>query len=263
MISNTSHANFKQSLVGSYPIKSIFTDNSLLSPIPNVFDRLQADTEMRLRSRMDCYSVPRQIRLRSKSPIENLLISRNTMSRCESHEKSLISNALKFKPTINPHSELIFKNKHLEKSKITKSRQQIYDDDEYSNPAEIEESANLNQKKNPNFQTVINLKPNSTQQQLHNKEILTDETSSGAVTDRKYVPMFSKPFDISKILYKKYDKPKVIEKNVKNKEPTKVKKPEIRPLLRPISDSNLRIEDGKLYQQIVKDRIQKGIKPCK
>ena len=244
------------------PMKSLFIEKSLLSPIPSVFERLQSDTEMRMRSRLDCLSAPKRIRLRSKSPNESSLILRAKkivgITRCESSYD--FRNDLSFKPTINPNSEMILKNKYLKKAKIAKSRQYIYDDEEYSNPADIEEvgSSIIPNNKFKTQPGISEEKLKNLQQQAINPDHFSEKTLGSSVTTRVYVPMFTKPFDISKIIYSKKGNKATAE--VKSSTKIGIKsKPEIRPLLRPISDSYLKIEDAVIYKQIVKDRIQNGM----
>lgn len=216
---------------------------------PSVFERLQADTEKRMRMNLDCIASPRRFRLQSSTPILRDLIIANSKNNSFLASDVRSTSQLSFKPSINKRSQVIMRNKYLEKAKIDKTKCVLYDDEEYSNPAEIEEIQKI-QTKTP--EKIVN-KPALNQQQF----IKNEEKNIGnvSVTDRKYVPMFTKPFDIDKILKKPKDgQDKRTGKNNKKI----LGKTQPRPLLRPISDSNIHLQDSIVYKQIVDARGQKA-----
>ena len=257
------------------PMKSLFIEKSLLSPFPNVFDRLQADTEMRMRSRLDSFSASRSFKSRANTPNQDIFRQQSRIHNSKSSNSFRLdknhSNDFNFRPTINPTSELILKNKYLGKAKISRSRQYLYDDEEYSKPADIEEIKPQKNKvskevykEHQKVSNTINRNStnnivNSIQQQVNNEEHkVNSKIEINSVTDRKYIPMFTKPFDISKFITKsKCVQPKHNIKSYSKIDQKNTKKVEIRPLLRPISESNLTIEEGYIYKQLVKDRVQR------
>lgn len=211
-------------------------------------ERLQQDTERRMRLRMLNHSTSHSYMSRPRTPMESLVLSSSRMStsrdRCSKHECQHNSKDLTFQPKINPHSHEILKNKFLAKSKITKQKQHIYDDEEYSNPADIEEIARSQNEMIP-FQSTQSERISAESPSQQNYYV-------PPVSNRVYVPMFTKPFDIDKMMGKNCGKGKITNKPKLQKSSTKT---EIRPLLRPIADSHLTPSENYYYQQIVKDRI--------
>lgn len=210
------------------------------SPKPNVFDRLQEDTEKRMRGRLDTYSAPRKFHLNLTPQRLQLASTFTQRSQSRASSRQYSEPDLTFHPSINKKSQELFNTRFLNKAKISKNKQVLYAEEEYSNPAEIEE----------NVQVVRERKVSQSEsvKTLGQQQIFSNDK---AVTDRKYVPMFTKPFDISKIIGKNV---KTVKKQVKKEEDKK--KVEVRPLLRPIFETNLRNEDTEVYQKIVKDRVE-------
>jgi hypothetical protein len=254
---------------------------------PTVFERLQEDTEKRLRSRLENYSIPRKFALRTMTPS----VSSTGRLRIVSRSNSRLENEaeMTFQPCINQNSLKIFNNKYLKKAKLEKNKQVFYTDDDYSNPAEFDglqvESFGRDKEEffqkndgfaghftSQKFETKPKPLPTSPVDHIENRssskhsknvssrrsqvntlsqqQLITSTSESIPVTDRKYVPHFSKPFDLSKILSKTLPK-----KNPPSSKPPP--KTEVRPLLRPISDSSLKTEDTAVYQKIVQDRLSK------
>lgn len=219
------------------------------SPKPSVFERLQEDTEKRLRSRLDTYSAPRKFRLNKETPqrlhLSSTLIQR-TQSRASSRQSS--ERDLTFHPVVNQKSQELFNNRYLNKAKMGKESKVLYTEEEYSNPAEIEENVQVMKEKKISHSGSVG--------KLGQQQIFGSEKPP--ITDRKYVPMFTKPFDLSKIIGNPGKVVKTVKKVEKQEKSTGIKgKCEVRPLLRPISESSLKTEDTTVYQKIVKDRVEK------
>lgn len=268
----------------SSPMTHMFTSRPSNSPKPNVFERLQEDTEKRLRTRLESFSIPRNFSLRSTTPNITSLIRQRSTSRASSRLET--ESELTFKPTINENSLKIFNNKYLNRAKLASNKRRMYTDEEYSGPADIEELEARTHRSymNGNFQSnekvqryegnterndrVFHSFPSEPTPKpqldlprgkkpgtgLGQQQVYTSEYEKAPVTDRKYVPMFTKPFDVSKIINKKPQNSKSHAKLTPN-HPTVPQDP--RPLLRPISDSTLKTEDTQVYQKIVQDRVSK------
>ena len=234
----------------SSPMSNFYSQSrNTPSPKPSVFERLREDTEKRLRSRLDTYSAPRKFRLGTEVP-QRLQLSSTLNQRTQSRASSRQSTErdLTFHPVINQKSQELFNSRYLNKAKITKEKQVLYTEEDYSYPAEIEENVQVSK--------GIRMPHSGSVGTLGQQQIFAIEKPP--ITDRKYVPMFTKPFDISKIIGtpgKATKTGKKVEKQEKN--PGIKGKSEIRPLLRPISESSLRTEDTEVYQKIVKDRVEK------
>lgn len=226
----------------SSPMSNFFSSSrQSSSPKPNVFDRLQEDTEKRMRSRLDTFSAPRKFHLNltpQRLQLTSTIIQRS-QSRASSRQYS--EPDLTFQPAINKKSQELFNNRYLNKAKIARDKQLLYAEEDYSNPAEIEEKAEVGRERK--------ISQSESVKTLSQQQIFMNEKAP--VTDRKYVPLFTKPFDVSKILGKNV---KTVKKQVKNE--GEKKKVEVRPMLRPIFESNLKTEDTEIYQKIVKDRVE-------
>ena len=268
----------------SSPMIHMFSSRPSNSPKPSVFERLQEDTEKRLRTRLESFSIPRNFSLRSTTPNLTSLIRQRSTSRNSSRLET--ESELTFKPTINENSLKIFNNKYLNKAKLASSKRRMYTDEEYSGPADIEELEGRANRSylNGNFQSNEKVQryegnterndrafhsfpsdsaPNPPSDPAKGKrsgaglgqqQVYASEFEKVPVTDRKYVPMFTKPFDISKIINKKSQNSKSHAKLNPN-HPAVPNEP--RPLLRPISDSTMKTEDTQVYQKIVQDRVSK------
>ena len=245
------------------PLKSLILEKALNSITPDVFDRLQADTESRMRARLDSLTSSRSFRRGSITPNRSLsALKIRDVSFHRPLNAEVTKTEFTFTPTINQRSQMIIRNKYLEKAKISRSRGRLYDDDEYSCPADIEEVNRIESSRNSydNRPRAKEIAGKTIENPMIQQQIYKEEAKEPSVTDRKYVPMFTKPFDITKILNKQNMSNKKASNDTKSITKLKsqpISKPQIKPLLRPISDSRIAMQDAVIYKQIVHDRAQK------
>ena len=273
------------------PLKSFYSPVILTSNQNTIFDRLQADTELRLRARLSSSSVPKIYSSRNKSPIEDILIrkgkERDVRLRAliEKEERKKMSE-LQDKPAINAISKNIMKKKtdnigrgHIlglseEKSEknvdFSKNQEKVVNVEDLktrkkfndferpkngSKPAETSERITKNQKK-----LIQELEANY-------KLLNSSKNSLKSSKSRKYIPNFSKPIDINKLLKYKDFKQKTKESKQKTKEFYSSSNPNLltinkkqqKPFVRKISECTVNIFDAYSYQQILQNRMMKEI----
>ena len=292
------HKGFYPSL--SSPLKSVYSTTSFLTKNSGIFERLQADTELRLRARLNSTSPPRVIRHQSNTPIEDILIRKgkereNRIRQLVEKEEIKKINELQQKPMINPISELIIKNRNQSIDKLNNSKKisegrisalsnskNIKNEDEPQQEKlitieELHTNENIEKSKsqrshrkpsqvNQNSISSLNKQQKTLVKQLETsyKALLSnkiEEKNKGKVskmyTDRNYIPMFSKPININRLL--NCTKTKKNYNKLKDSGTVANIQSHIRPIVRPISDCTIRISEACVYHQIIQDRMLKSI----
>lgn len=289
------HQAFYPSLMS--PLR-VFVDPSPCQSTHNgIFQRLQADTELRLRARVNSVSPQRYLRPKSSMPIEEILIRKGKdrelrrQQLMESGELRKLSQ-LQEKPVISANSQAIIKNKLANISRLSRCQS----NQEISKP--LQNDSNENKKTEENLKTEENPAPmtkrvivcdetpksqeqskNSNQDYLmkqleaHYKKMYYLKSSESAknlrkepevrYSNRTYVPMFTKPLDLSKILSSEKAKKMYSQIPESQKKIIKIVKPEIsnsRPVIRPVSECSVKITEAVTYQQIIRNRIINSIR---
>ena len=280
-----SHQGYYPSLMS--PLKTCFSSAGIAKP--GIFERLQADTELRLRARLNSSSVVKTYRPREDTPIEDILIRkgkereiriRNLM---EKEEMRKISE-LQQKPVINPHSEIIARIKERNcrrgsmSGKGSEGRVSVLTETGKRHE-EAERNSTVEQTQNDPGEVkgktkkmtgsdrhitrmVLNKQQKQLVQELENsyKALRTKKNEdSEKPIGRNYVPMFTKPVDINRLL--------TSTKKLKNYEftgtlprSTKSARNKNGPLVRQISECTVNKSDAHVYQQIIIGRLLKNIK---
>lgn len=303
------HQAFYPSLMS--PLKCFMTPSPPRSSQQNIFERLQADTELRLRARQSSASPPRYEKLKSQIPIEDILIlkgkQRDLRRRelIESNELKKISE-IQSKPSINPNSQAIIKNKFASfcplcnsdtfqekplKSFYSDGNKNITNEDfknayspivkkvnianESSSPTS--KSPKLGEKsvdksgryngfggKNSHQQVLLKQLENFSKRINGIKQCKSEEKICKSpeirYSDRNYIPMFTKPFDVNKIMssrkYKKRFSELSFTIRALNMKP---EEKNFRPLTRPISDVSVVASDIGNDEKIAMKRSNKKV----
>jgi hypothetical protein len=285
-----SYKSFYPSLMS--PLK-VFELDSTCSTKTGIFERLQADTELRLRARLNSRSTPKFSVPKSNTPIEEILIRKgkerqNRIRNLCEQEEIRKAQELQEKPLISHNSKMIMKNKYRNSGKSIQTRPNSQDKLFLSSEYE-ENDTERNRKlviienlKNDNLSfgqdsgkiisqdnLPVEVERKSLQSQSsRNKSISANyDKNPGKVpyldpyTNRNYVPMFTKPVDINRLLRSKVKRKTEGASSSININNFKNNTSQKRPIVRPISEASIKVKQP--HQQSLQNRISKGIELLK
>lgn len=274
------------------PDTSIKCYPSLMSPLstfeqfrsPNrskgIFDRLQADTELRLRARLNSVSQCKIVRAKVGVPIEEKLMRKGKDKEVRLRhlielEESKRISLMQDRPFVSPNSKAIMKNKTLSTGRVLmNSREKIVESEngKTRNPEICKED--LKSSSNPStgqVRSLKNLEPENPNLKTYQKQLikqlevsyklLTDKRKKPKVgplevecIDRRYVPMFGKQSEWGQYIPKNnsFRSSATFSKTSQN---LLNKKPSLRPSSILIADSSIGFEEALTYQQIIRNRI--------
>ncbi|OMJ80527.1 hypothetical protein SteCoe_19224 [Stentor coeruleus] len=302
------HQAFYPSLMS--PLKCFMTPSPPKSSHQSIFERLQADTELRLRARQNSASPPKYQKQKLKIPIEDILIQKGKQrdlrrrDLIELNEIKKLSE-LQNKPFINPNSQSIIKNKFSSFCPLCNSENSqekpinsFYSDgnklitsedykNSYSpivkkvslvndNSSPISKSPKLDEKTVNKSSHKTKIKDNNSHKQILLKQLEDFSKKINGIkqckseekickspeirySDRNYIPIFTKPFDVNKIMSSRKYKKRFSELsftirglNMKPEEKN------FRPITRPISDVSVAVSDiGNDEKNVVRNRKKK------
>ena len=266
---------------------STFDKFKSASKSKGIFERLQADTELRLRARLNSVSTSKIIRDRPAVAIEDKLIrkgkERDIRLRhlIEKEELNRIQE-LQDRPYVSPNSKAILDGKYSNGSRILKSRQaqsrdgkqnasnETMQNNENNEKLVNEKTAKEGQVNGKNHEEVRKTPDNylkSYQKQLikqleHSYKLLCEKKKPKEpafevkCSDRKYVPNFTKQGDWKALLPKSSS---LNSSSVFSKYSSSLIRKEIHPSYRVIAESAVGFRDALTYQQIIRNRVVNSI----
>ena len=281
------------------PDTSIKCYPSLMSPLssfdkfrsPNrskgIFDRLQADTELRLRARLNSVSQCKVVRAKVGVPIEEKLMRKGKEKEVRLRhlmelEESKRIGLMQDRPYVSPNSKALMRNKTSSTGRLLRNSRDSREAQQPENGTSRKPSFQkepLNDHLNPSASQVQGLKnsedPEKTvqptlktyQKQLIKQlaisyKLLTDKKNKKPkpgplevrCIDRKYVPMFDKQSDWLQYIPKNasFQSSATLSKTSQN---LINKKSSLRPSSIIIADSSIGFEEALTYQQIIRNRI--------
>lgn len=247
-----------------------------------IFERLQADTELRLRARLNSVSTSKLIQKRSAVPIEDKLIRKGKEREIrlrhliEQEELNRIQE-LQDRPYVSPNSKAILDGKYLNSSRVLKSRQiqsreikEEVSNEKMQNNESIEKIVNEGQVNGRNFEDLKRNSDNSLknyQKQLikqleHSYKLLCEKKKPKEpafevkCSDRKYVPNFAKQGDWKALLPKSSS---LNSSSIFSKTSTSLMRKDVRPSSRLVAESAVGFKEALAYQQIIRNRVVNSI----
>jgi hypothetical protein len=241
-----------------------------------IFERLQADTELRLRARLNSVSATRVVYAKASVPIEDKLIRKGKEREIrlrhliEQEELKRIQD-LQDRPYVSPNSKAILNGKHLNNSKISGSTKKLAESTEKNQENNKQENFKENKTLDPvnpasNLQDFRKNPENplkTYQKQLikqleHSYKLLCEKKKPKDLpfevkcSDRRYVPSFAKQGEWKTLI------PKSSSLNTSSnfsKTSANLTKKMIRPDSRLVAESGVGFDAALTYQQMIRNRI--------